>query len=202
MEDYSSANNFDIARLTKITNENKLSVSTGDCPNNSLPYLVVLTLMSNFITSYSNGTYTKITVKDGIVSKSKPRNYNMPDAQYNITLQDRIGLIPDETNYEFDAYWFEFYDRCNNYDEFNEINFKAKLMKFRTPIPPSEPIKPIEPIFDKDIRRVQTDCGLTLVGKWSKSGFDYIEDTKTGEKLGDYDKSKSTDWNIRQFCIQ
>jgi tetratricopeptide (TPR) repeat protein len=89
---------------------------------------------------------------------------------------------------------------------------------FKKPIPPSEPkmntmpplpnlvkpIKPIEPILkiDKNVRRVESQCGLTLVGQKGENTFEYIENTTTGEKLGNYDNTKSTDWNIRQFCKQ
>ena len=79
-------------------------------------------------------------------------------------------------------------------------------MKFKPPVPPSEPTieLPIEPILkiDKNLKRVESECGITLVGKKDKSGFEYLETTTTGEKLGNYDNTKSTDWNIRQFCKQ
>ena len=99
----------------------------------------------------------------------------------------------------------------NAMEEFGFYYFKKPIppskpkMNTMTPLPDLvKPIKPIEPILkiDKNLRRVESQCGLTLVGQKGENTFEYIENTKTGEKLGDYDKSKSTDWNIRQFCKQ
>ena len=121
-------------------------------------------------------------------------------------LQDGIGLIPDKGTYEFVYYAFQYYSGCENYSNYESFRFNGRLMKFKPPVPPSEPTieLPIEPILkiDKNLKRVESECGITLVGKKDKSGFEYLETTKTGEKLGNYDNTKSTDWNIRQFCKQ
>jgi hypothetical protein len=66
-----------------------------------------------------------------------------------------------------------------------------------------EPEKTIisEPFYDKNTERaVEQYCGVTFVGRKGAGTFDRIHSTKDGKFLGDYDKSKSGEWNTKRFC--
>ena len=68
-------------------------------------------------------------------------------------------------------------------------------------IEPEKTIIP-EPYFDKNTERAvpQQMCGVTFVGRKGAGNFDRIHSTKDGKFLGDYDKSKSGEWNTKRFC--
>ena len=202
-----ASKNFDIPRLKKIQDEFKLNTAVS-CNDSTGSYNICKNILWSFVVSCRLDPNFNVVVRDGkILETHNPVNPGTQSANYDPKIQDRIGLIPDKGTYEFVSYFFQFYSKkCEDYSYYEFSRFNCRLMKFKPPVPPSEPTieLPIEPILkiDKNLKRVESECGITLVGKKDKSGFEYIENTTTGEKLGNYDNTKSTDWNIRQFCKQ
>ena len=201
-----ASKNFDISRLKKIQDEFKIDNLSGKCKNTET-FDICANILSSFLVSITVGPKFMVVVRDEkIVDVINPKYPGTYSANYNPEIQDGIGLIPDKGTYEWVYYNINFQNECNNYNYYKSVRLNGRLMKFKPPVPPSEPTieLPIEPILkiDKNLKRVESECGITLVGKKDKSGFEYLETTTTGEKLGNYDNTKSTDWNIRQFCKQ